>query len=51
MNKLKKNIISAKKKWEELQKSKDPVIYVGAASCGRAAGALDLIKGIEQFIK
>jgi NADH:ubiquinone oxidoreductase subunit F (NADH-binding)/(2Fe-2S) ferredoxin/Pyruvate/2-oxoacid:ferredoxin oxidoreductase delta subunit len=51
MNKLKKKIISAKKKWEELQKSKDPVIYVGAASCGRAAGALDLIKGIEQFIK
>ena len=51
MNKLKKKIISAKKKWEELQKSEDPVIYVGAASCGRAAGALDLIKGIEQFIK
>lgn len=51
MNKLKKKIISAKKKWEELQDNKQPIIYVGAASCGRAAGALELISEIEHFIK
>ncbi|MCX5798602.1 MAG: NADH-quinone oxidoreductase subunit F, partial [Proteobacteria bacterium] len=51
MNKLKKNIITAKKKWEALQKSKDPVIYIGTASCGRAAGALELLTEIERFLQ
>ena len=30
-------------KWENLVNSKDPVIYYGAASCGRAAGSLAFI--------
>jgi hypothetical protein len=47
MNKLNKKISLAKKKWEELENNKDPIIYVGAASCGRAAGALDVLKGID----
>lgn len=51
MNKLKANIKSAKKVWEELQNNKSPIIYVGAASCGRAAGALELISEIEGFLK
>ena len=51
MNKLKAKIKSAKKAWEELQKNKEPIIYVGAASCGRAAGALELISEIEGFLK
>ncbi len=51
MNKLKAKIKSAKKKWEELRNNKIPVIYVGAASCGRAAGALELIQEIETFLK
>jgi NADH-quinone oxidoreductase subunit F len=51
MNKLKKNILSAKKKWDELQKNTEPIIYFGAASCGRAAGALELISETEKFIK
>jgi NADH-quinone oxidoreductase subunit F len=50
MNKLNKKISLAKKKWEELENNKDPIIYVGAASCGRAAGALDLLKGIDEFL-
>ncbi|MBA4417283.1 MAG: NADH-quinone oxidoreductase subunit F [Syntrophus sp. (in: bacteria)] len=51
MNKLEKRIETAKKKWETLDEgNKEPVIYVGAASCGRAAGALDLIAGINNFI-
>ncbi len=51
MNKLKKKITLAKKKWEELQDNRYPVIYVGAASCGRAAGALELISDIGNFLK
>ncbi len=51
MNKLNKEIESAKKKWESLEDNKEPIIYIGAASCGRAAGALDLLVGIKSFIK
>jgi NADH:ubiquinone oxidoreductase subunit F (NADH-binding)/(2Fe-2S) ferredoxin len=50
MNKLNKKISLAKKKWEELENNKGPIIYVGAASCGRAAGALDVLKGIDEFL-
>jgi NADH-quinone oxidoreductase subunit F len=51
MNKLDKKIESAKKKWEALEGNKEPVIYVGAASCGRAAGALELFQGIKSFVE
>jgi NADH:ubiquinone oxidoreductase subunit F (NADH-binding)/(2Fe-2S) ferredoxin len=51
MNKLTKHIVAAKKKWEMLQNNKEPIIYVGAASCGRAAGALDLLAGINAFLE
>lgn len=51
MNKLTKHIVSAKKKWELLQDNKEPIIYVGAASCGRAAGALDLLTEIDAYLK
>ncbi|OPY65704.1 MAG: NADP-reducing hydrogenase subunit HndC [Syntrophorhabdaceae bacterium PtaU1.Bin034] len=51
MNKLTKHIISAKKKWETIQNNKEPIIYVGAASCGRAAGALDLLTEIDAYLK
>jgi len=50
MNKLNKKISQARKKWEDLENSKVPIIYVGAASCGRAAGALDVLKGIDEFL-
>ena len=29
-------------KWDSLINSKNPVIYYGAASCGRAAGAISV---------
>jgi NADH-quinone oxidoreductase subunit F len=51
MNKLKKKIQWAKKKWEDLLQNKEPIIYVGSASCGRAAGAMDLLKEIRSFIE
>ena len=50
MNKLNKKILLAKQKWEKLVNNKEPIIYVGAASCGRAAGALDVLKGIDEFL-
>jgi NADH:ubiquinone oxidoreductase subunit F (NADH-binding)/NAD-dependent dihydropyrimidine dehydrogenase PreA subunit/(2Fe-2S) ferredoxin len=51
MNRLRKRIEAAKRKWEALRGSKDPVVYVGAASCGRAAGAHQLIAQTERFLK
>lgn len=51
MNKLKKKINLAKKKWEEFVDNKEPIIYVGAASCGRAAGALNFLSDINRFIE
>ena len=34
--------------WEELERSDKPRILVGAATCGRAAGAIVVIKAIED---
>ena len=42
---------TARKKWERLQHSARPVIYVGAGSCGRAAGATDVIAAIRNHLK
>ncbi|HOP85010.1 MAG TPA: NADH-quinone oxidoreductase subunit NuoF [Syntrophorhabdaceae bacterium] len=50
MNKLKNKITLAKNKWKDLEDNKIPIIFVGAASCGRAAGALELMPEIEKFI-
>ena len=37
----------AKKQWEALINGEKPQILVGMATCGRAAGALEVIKAIE----
>ncbi|MFC2006321.1 FAD-dependent oxidoreductase [Chloroflexota bacterium] len=37
----------AMSEWEALQRSEKPRIFVGAATCGRAAGAMEVIKAIE----
>lgn len=50
MNKLAKKIDSAKSKWEKLNDNKEPIVYIGAASCGRAAGALELKEGVKTFL-
>ena len=43
---------SAQRNWEKLQNSPRPVIYVGAGSCGRAAGATEVIAAVnEQLAK
>ena len=51
MNNLTKRIESAKEKWEALQKNEEPIIYVGAASCGRAAGAVQLLAQTNRWLK
>ena len=50
MNKLAKKIDSAKSKWEKLNDNRGPIVYIGAASCGRAAGALDLKERVKAFL-
>ena len=39
----------AKTSWENLQNQKKPVIYTGAASCGRAAGILPIIEELKDI--
>ncbi len=41
----------AKASWEALQNQKKPVIYTGAASCGRAAGILPIIAELKEISK
>ena len=38
---------SAEKSWQKLQDPARPVIYVGAGSCGRAAGATEVIEAVK----
>ncbi|MFC1683085.1 NADH-ubiquinone oxidoreductase-F iron-sulfur binding region domain-containing protein [Candidatus Zixiibacteriota bacterium] len=51
MSDLIKTRQKAQRTWERLQRSRVPIIYIGAASCGRAAGALDVLKAVEQTLK
>jgi len=41
----------ASEKWEKLQTKKGIVIYVGAASCGRAAGCDAVTEAIRKYLK
>jgi NADH:ubiquinone oxidoreductase subunit F (NADH-binding)/NAD-dependent dihydropyrimidine dehydrogenase PreA subunit/(2Fe-2S) ferredoxin len=42
---------SAEDKWAQLQHSPRPVIYVGTGSCGRAAGALEVLDAIREYLR
>ena len=37
-------------KWEEVQKNPFPLIYIGAASCGLAAGAAEVQEAAEKYL-
>ena len=50
MRSLRKIYAKASGQWESLQTSSVPVLYVGAATCGRAAGAGDVIKRVQAEI-
>ena len=41
----------AESQWQELRNSGKPVIMVGAGTCGRAAGALEVLRAIRNEIK
>ena len=41
----------AESQWQELSNSGKPVILVGAATCGRAAGALEVLQAFREEVK
>ena len=51
MRPLKEIYSDAADQWEALQTSSMPVLYVGAATCGRAAGASDVIERLKVEIR
>ena len=51
MRSLEEIYSKATDQWEALQTSSMPVLYVGAATCGRAAGAGDVIKRLKAEIR
>jgi NADH:ubiquinone oxidoreductase subunit F (NADH-binding)/NAD-dependent dihydropyrimidine dehydrogenase PreA subunit/(2Fe-2S) ferredoxin len=51
MNDFQEIKASALRKWESLQNSKIPVIYIGTASCGRAAGALEVLETVKKTLR
>jgi NADH:ubiquinone oxidoreductase subunit F (NADH-binding)/(2Fe-2S) ferredoxin len=51
MNSFKDLRDAAFSRWEALVNGDIPVIYLGAATCGRAAGALDILQTIQAFLE
>jgi NADH-quinone oxidoreductase subunit F len=51
MNSFDKERKSAQKQWDLLKASKIPVIYLGTASCGRAAGAMEVLESVQKTLK
>jgi len=51
MNSFEKQKKEAQRKWDLLKTSKIPVIYLGTASCGRAAGAMEVLKSVQNTLK
>jgi NADH-quinone oxidoreductase subunit F len=41
----------AEKKWASLMTSEEPVIYLGTASCGRAAGSLEVMAAVKESLE
>ncbi len=40
----------AEREWEKIENNEVPVVYIGAATCGRAAGALEVEKVIRDVL-
>jgi NADH-quinone oxidoreductase subunit F len=51
MNSITKATAAARRQWARLQNSRTPVIFLGAASCGLAAGAGEVLDAIERTLK
>ncbi len=51
MNSLEEKINRARQEWQALNNGKTPIIYIGAATCGRAAGALEVLAAVRETLK
>jgi NADH-quinone oxidoreductase subunit F len=51
MIRLQRKRSEAQDKWESLTSGAAPVIYVGAASCGRAAGAVEVLEAVRDTLR
>ncbi|MBU2574440.1 MAG: 4Fe-4S binding protein [Elusimicrobia bacterium] len=51
MTALQQAFETAAQQWRQLEESKTPVFFVGAATCGRAAGAIEVIERLKNEIK
>jgi len=51
MTSLKQIYTEAQEQWRGLQESELPVFFVGAATCGRAAGATEVLQRLRDYIK
>jgi NADH-quinone oxidoreductase subunit F len=51
MNSFNERREAAIRKWSRLQSSKTPVIYIGSATCGQAAGATKLYSAVLNALK
>src|SRR5512136_2320765 len=49
--KLEQRRKQAEKEWAKFQNNQRPLIYVGAGSCGLAAGAAEVIGALEAYVK
>jgi len=50
MTSLQQIYTEAQAQWRELQESELPVFFVGAATCGRAAGATEVLQQLRSCI-
>ncbi|MCX7013301.1 MAG: NADH-quinone oxidoreductase subunit F, partial [Candidatus Sumerlaeota bacterium] len=51
MPSLETRYAQAQAQWQELQQSAQPVFYVGAATCGRAAGAGEVLDRLREELR
>ena len=51
MSDFKSMVEKAKASWESLHQQKKPIVFAGAASCGRAAGILPVIEQLKELSK
>ena len=51
MNSFSEQRKKAQRKWDSLKASSIPVIYIGTATCGRAAGAVQVLETIRKTLK
>ncbi len=51
MTSLQQAYSTAKAQWDKLQDSETPIFFVGAATCGRAAGATEVLQALRERIE